>query len=310
MGALACQLAEAFEATKIPGWRCHREAVIFSKRLAARYGFRPAVDLLLEGPDQLRVAVELEVSRADPVANQVKFLLAHREGELGPCDALVSMFSPAIVRGRRCISSVFARHLRQDGVAAFQVSLLPHLDPPTIQRLNKAEGNLPAAVSPKTELARVISVVEPQGERVHRIHFAGDVADVIANVWTWNDEIVLPQNGGLWGQRRMQFFVHDPVGGEFAPAKFCAFIPAAKPGAAAPVAGTMTIGVYEGLGEKDPRFDGHRARTHLVKNLAFESITIAGSSHEPAFRRWAARHAAWVQLREPVGLLLPPPWFA
>src|SRR5581483_11612697 len=111
--------------------------------LAARYGFRSAADVLLEGLDQLRVAVELEVCRADPVANQVKFLLAHREGELGPNDALVSMFSPAVVRGRRCISSVFARHLRQDGVAAFQVSLLPHLDPPTIQKLNKAEGNLP-----------------------------------------------------------------------------------------------------------------------------------------------------------------------
>jgi hypothetical protein len=307
-------LAAVFEATKLSGWTCHGEAGLFSRRLAKRYGFKPAVDVLLEGPHGRRVAVEFEVSRADPVANQVKFLLAHQAGELGPEDVLVSMFSPAIARGRRCIAGVFARHLRGEGVAAFQVSLLPQLDPSDIQRLNQAVPEaLGAELLPvKKEIERVISVVEPKGEKEHRIHFAGDVTDVIANVWAWNDEIVDPAHGELWGnRRRIQFFVHDPVGGEFAPSKFCSFIPASKPGGPPlPPSGTMTIPIYASLGEKDPRFDGNRARNHLVDKLAFESFAVVGSALERTFERWSERHAARVGLREPVSILAPPPWFS
>lgn len=67
MGALALYLAERFEQHRRPSWTIGREQ---------RLDFDPRVDVLLEGPDGRRVAVEFEVSRADPVANQVKFLLA------------------------------------------------------------------------------------------------------------------------------------------------------------------------------------------------------------------------------------------
>ncbi len=293
------------------GWRCHREAPLFSVRLAARYGFRPAVDLLFEGPDGRLVVVELEISRADPVANQVKFLLAHRAGELPDGTALVGMFSPAIARGRRAISGAFARHLRHDGVAAFQVSLLPQLDPGRIRELNRPADALASVALPvRRELARVASVIEPRGEREHRIHFAGDVTDVVANVWTWNDEVDVPAGAELWGQRRIQYFVHDPRSGEFAPSKFAAFIPAVKPGGPPlPLVGTMTLAIYATLGERDPRFDGHRARKHLTRHLAFEELPVAGSAFASAFERWLERRDGQVAPREPATILTPPRWF-
>lgn len=47
-----------------------------------------------------RVWVELEVSRADPVANHVKFATAHLVSPMPAGDAFVSMVSRHVVRGR------------------------------------------------------------------------------------------------------------------------------------------------------------------------------------------------------------------
>jgi hypothetical protein len=44
--------------------------------------------------------VELEVSRADPVANHVKFATAHLVSPMPAGDAFVSMVSRHVVRGR------------------------------------------------------------------------------------------------------------------------------------------------------------------------------------------------------------------
>src|SRR5688572_15239916 len=109
MGHLARLLATQFAATPIPGWRCHPEERLLDPDLARRYGYTPQVDVMLHSTDGRRVAVELEISRADPVANQVKFLLAHRAPVGQPPYALVSMFSSHIKRGRRNIAGVFAR---------------------------------------------------------------------------------------------------------------------------------------------------------------------------------------------------------
>ena len=314
MGALARFLAVEFACLRSgEGWHCHAEAPLFSDRLAKRYGFRPAVDLLLVGPEGQRILVEFEISRADPVANQVKFLIAHRAGELQHGDTLVGMFSPAITRGRRCIAGVFARQLRGEGVPAFQLSLLPHLDAPTVKMLNQSSAEQLAREGPplQQELDRLLSVLEPRGQGKHRVHFAGDVTDVLANLWTWNDEIQNPALAECWGRRRIQYFVHDPLGGEFAPAKFCAFIPSATlAGSASPPSGVMTLATYCGLGEDDSRFDGHRAHKHLVEKLAFTMESACGSQVDVALRRWLERHGARVACLEPPYVLSPPRWFA
>jgi hypothetical protein len=163
------------------------------------------------------------------------------------------------------------------------------------------------------EIRRVFDVVEPRGEREHRIHFAGDVADVVRNIWRWNDEIAEPRWREAWGKRRTQFFVASARGEkrreiQFAPAKFSAFIPSMKLGGAPPPSG-MTIEVYLTLGEEDPRFDGHRARTHLAKRLVFEAVPLAESAAAVAFGRWLAAQREPIELREPVTILFPPSWF-
>jgi hypothetical protein len=308
MGWFAHYLAERLEAIRLPGWTSRREMLLLDAGVAARYGCSPRVDLLLSHQDGRRVAIELEIARADPVANQVKFLLAYRSPEcgFGPRDALVSMFSSHIARGRRNIAGAFARHLRADGVPAFQVSLLPQLDSDTIRRLNHdhryaARLSLPL----RGELDRVLSVVEPRGEYRHRIHFAGDVADVMANLWQWNDTI----RAAPWALRSIQFFVHDARSAQFAPAKFCAFIPSRLPDGPLPPP-TMTLDLYAQLDERDPRFDGNRARKHLVDKLAFRLDPLTASpSTARAFHNWLGLHRDYIRPRNPIYLLTPPRWY-
>jgi hypothetical protein len=153
---------------------------------------------------------------------------------------------------------------------------------------------------------RVVSVVEPAGERLHRIHFAGDVADVIENLWIWNEQVDGVRTA--WTRRPIQFFVFDQRGGLFAPSKFCAFVPARIAGGTRPPP-TMTLEVYATLGEKDPRFDGHVARRHLIKRLAFRDMGADDPEIVDAFKAWLRRYASRVSLRPPVRVLLPPPWY-
>jgi hypothetical protein len=312
MGKLAKHLAEQFAAIGLTGWHAEPEAALFSKDLERRYGFRPRVDVLFRKKDDSskRLFVELEVSRADPVANQVKFLLAREAHEVGPDDVLVSMFSTAIERGRRNVCGVFAGHLRASGVAAFQLSLLPWLEPDEVRRLNKSDA-APVErgkISVESELDRVSSVVEPRGDAGHRIHFAGDVSDVLANVWTWNGEIAGPA-AVHWGERHAQYFVHDPIAKQFAPSKFCAFLPAPRPNGAVAPPPTMTLALYATLGEEDPRFDGHRARKHLEQRLAFDCVSLEETDLIKEFGSWHDAHGERVSLKRPVSVLRPPAWY-
>lgn len=305
-GNLATYLKEQLAAAAPRGWEASIEARLLPDHLAARYGFSPHADLLFRKADGTRVAVELEISRADPVANQAKFLVAADAGALEPRDTLVSMMSPHVARGRRNVASAFTRYLRSAGIRAFQISLLPSLEPGEVARLNHcsaadiAEAHLPV----RDENARLVSVIEPRGEREHRIHFAGDVADVVANVWSWNDG--LRAAGSEWGRRQVQFFVFDGCSGLFAPSKFCAFVPAALAEDRPPP--MMTLQVYALLGEQDPRFDGHVARRHLLKRLAFHETALHGPM-EQRFWGWMASAGPYIHPRQPVRILLPPSWY-
>lgn len=312
MGELAAARAREFQERCPADWTCAREVPILDEHLACRYGFQPRADVVFTGARGRRIVVELEISRADPVANQVKFLIARNAGALRPDDVLVSMFSSHIARGRRNISAAFARHLRTEGTAAFQLSLLPDVLPGSIKAANDdaATSRRTAHAAARREIDRIWSIHEALGEREHRIHFAGDVADVVANVWAWNDEIVGP-SAESWGERTIQFFVYDPVSRLFAPSKFCAFVPVARPaGPAAPP--TMTLAVYASLGEQDPRFDGNRARRHLANRLAFELISLdqgAPAELRAAFEDWRRMHARRITIRGVPGVLQPPKWY-
>ena len=309
MGALARYLATHFERHPPYAWKATREARLLDGPIARRLAFDPRVDVLLVGPRGRKVAVEFEVSRADPVANQVKFLLARDQGALQPDDLIVSMVSSHVAPGRRAIAAAFTRHMRTQGIAAFQVSLLPFQDPGAVHRLNPlAPAEFEARGLPlDDEVARVGELLEARGEAgEHRIHFAGDVTDVLANLWAFNDSFAGGAHAG-WRKRPVQYFVCDPGSGLFAPSKFCAFVPApGRDGAASPP--TMTLAVYASLGERDPRFDGHVARRHLARRLAFEHLALDGSSHVEAFSRWHATHVEGISLRSPVTLLVPPRW--
>lgn len=310
MGALARYLAEQFERHERAGWTAKREQPLFSASIAGRLGFDPCVDMLFEGSEGRRVAVEFEVSRADPVANQVKFILALDEGALRADDVIVSMVSSHVVRGRRAVAAAFSRHLRAKGVCAFQTSLLPFEKPDVVRTLNQSpvETLGDRALPVREEIERVFSIVEPRGESAHhRIHFAGDVTDVVANLWAFNDRL-RADGPAHWRRRRVQFFVADPVSQLFAPSKFCAFLPSARPGGT-PSPPTMTFAVYASLGEQDPRFDGNVARRHLERRLAFRSVALDASDLGGAFAQWHATVAEHVELRPPVHLLLPPVWY-
>ena len=68
-------------------------------------------------------------ARPDPVANQVKFLVAADAGAVGPNDILLCMLSPDIRAGKRNLTAAFARHLRTLGLTALTLSLLPRSSP-------------------------------------------------------------------------------------------------------------------------------------------------------------------------------------
>lgn len=294
----------------MPGWTCRREATIFSPRIARRFKFRPRVDLLLSRSDDHHVVLELEVSRADPVANLVKFLIARRAGELSDRHAFVTMLSPAIKRGRRCIAAAFAGELRRDGITAFAVSLLPRVRPEVVAQLNEqdderlAVANLPI----QDEVTRLLAVLNPEVEGDHRIHFAGDVTEVVANVWRWNDDMRRPETARLWRTRDVQYFVFDPIAREFAPAKFCAYVPTARIGGI-PAPETMTIEIYTKLPNGEASFDGNKAHTHLVQHLAFDLVPLKDGPVADLFAAWAKEHEGSIRPGKDVSILIPPAWF-
>ncbi len=309
-GQLARHLAQRLRHHLPPEWKAKTECGLFSERDAARLGFQAQADVLLTAPDGQRIAIEFEISRADPVANHAKFVVAYSNGALGPRDTFVSMVSSHVTRGRRQLAASFTRYMRATGLPAFQVALLPTIGPEDVKRLNHARVHqLQEATLPiQGELDRVLAVTEPRGIREHRIHFAGDAADVLSNCWAWNDEMA-GSNASLWNRRAVQFFVADPVTKQFAPSKFCAYLPSRKVDGPMPPP-TMTLKVYSSLGEQDPRFDGNRARRHLVDQLGFREDSQLRGPLAGAWAVWQAAMKTRLILRGPVTWLLPPPWWS
>jgi hypothetical protein len=73
----------------------------------------------------------------------------------------------------------------------------------------------------------------------------------------------------------------------------------------------MTTGLYATLDGTDSRFDGHKARLHLTRRLAFEERRADASPQlAAAFARWLAPLPPAVRVhRDGPVFLLPPPWW-
>ena len=316
MGALTGYLQERFRAGCPPGWECQSETRLLTRELASLLGYSPRADVVLtEGTGGRRLWIEFEVSRADPVANHAKFAAAHLFQPQAPNDVFVSMVSRHVDRGRRNLAANTIQLMRHVGMQAIQTVLFPALTGLEVQRWNQMGKDDLRRLDPdvQPEIERVFAVTTPQAEAGdHRIYLAGEVVDVLLNARQWNDEVATPSGRRQWGRRRVQYFVAVPYSGEFAPCKFCAFLPIPSPQAAGQLPGTsrMTLPLYVQLDESEPRFDGNVAQRHLTKRLGMVSKTTADDPRlATEFKRWLKSVGGLITVhsRGPVFLVPPHP---
>ena len=148
----------------------------------------------------------------------------------------------------------------------------------------------------------------PQADLVLTHDDGRRIWDVLLNLRRWERDLAEPSTQALWGRRTVTYFVAEPRSGRFAPSKFCTFVDvtAQTPDVA------MTVARYVTLDGQAPRFDGHRARMHLTRHLAFVERPLSEvTALQPAFNRWLRVHQDAITLhpRGPI-LLLPPPWYS
>ncbi|HEX2988562.1 MAG TPA: hypothetical protein VHS06_10380 [Chloroflexota bacterium] len=318
--SLTSYLQHEFARLSPPDWHCSREVSLLAPDLADLLGYAPRADVLLEQLDGTsRLWIEFEVSRADPVANHAKFATAPLFQPRSRGDAFISMVSPHVARGRRNLAANTIQVMRQIGMNAFQTVLFPHMSGLEVQRLNHLSRDSLTEERPEVEpeFERALAVSQPiLTQDDCRLHFAGDITEVMLNLRQWNDEILTTRGAQQWGRRTVTYFVHNPVKRYFAPSKFCAYVPVplfldgitSRPGGI----GAMTLGVYANLDRATKIFDGTRARTHLTKRLGLLECTPMDHPEIAfSFELWLSKHndAITVSPSGPV-FLVPPSWFA
>lgn len=321
MPSLARHLQEQFTACCPDGWICEAEGRIVARETETLLGFAPQADLvLLEATSGRRISVELEISRADPVANHAKFAAAHLREPFPANHTFVSMMSRHIAPGRRNLGAQMIGVLRALGMRAFQTVLLPNMDGDRIMELNHAstarvqEEALPV----EGEIQRVLQVALALGtsrDGEDELHFAANSTEVLTNVRSWNLELERSRSGGTWKRRRCRYFVHDPVTNRFAPSKFAAYVCLPSLLQSAPPIGRLLTGMnlarYQKIDQDESIFDGNRAWNHLVKHLAFSKQPVGECSQREtldAFWRWIRQRDDAVQVADDPILLEPPSW--
>jgi hypothetical protein len=321
MGNLASFLQSEFPKHLPTGWSCLPEVHILSPDLRELLGYSSKVDILLEREcDHKRLWIEFEVSRADPVANHVKFATAHLFQPQKESDVFISMISSHVTRGRRNLASNTISLMREVGMSAFQTVLLPYLPPSEVKRINHLEREFIAQepLDIAAEISRAMIVSEAViDEPDKRLYFASDLLDVFLNLRRWNAEISSDSLAmEKWGKRTIKYFVFDSFSCEFAPSKFCAYL-----GETRKLEGesrsyfshrfVMTIDFYVTLDGVYSRFDGHRAKSHLTQGLGMESVEFSESgSLSTFFEQWLKKrsHVIRVHPKGPI-FLVSPEWF-
>ncbi|MCU0935458.1 MAG: hypothetical protein MUF66_05150 [Gammaproteobacteria bacterium] len=314
-------LQQEFVRQRPRGWLARPEVRVVSRDLERVVGYGPRADILLEREDGTRrIWIELEVSRADPVANHAKFATSHLFEPQRPSDAFLSMVSPHVALGRQNLAANTVALMRRVGMAAFQTVLVPQLSAAEVKVLNHARESDSALrrldVAP--EIERALAVTSPVfNEGGYAVHFAGNLLEVMLNVRQWNRDLASPEGARRWRRRTVTYFVSGPRSGTFAPSKFCAYVAIPKAsgagdsGPAPSLTLGMTVDAYERIEHGESRFDGGKAWRHLVERLGMSVRPLAElpALHD-AFAQWLAglRDAITVHPDGP-SVLLPPPWF-
>jgi hypothetical protein len=264
-----------------------------TRELEAILGYAPRADVLLtEREAGRRLWIEFEISRADPVANHAKFATGHLFQPQGPKDFFVSMVSRHVERGRRNLAANAIHLMRHVGMQAVQTALFPSLNGVEVQRLNQLGKDELRRIGPdvQPEIERVFAVTTSQGGTgEHHIFLAGEVVDALLNARAWNREVATPAGRALWGRRRVKYFVAVPYLAEFAPCKFCAFLPIRreKPSTGSSDTFRMTLQLYVQLDESETRFDGNVAQRHLTNRLGMAARTPADDPQTAElFQQW------------------------
>ncbi|MBP1464929.1 hypothetical protein EYB53_004320 [Candidatus Chloroploca sp. M-50] len=314
MGFLAEYLQTMFKQQCPIGWTCHTEQRLLSETFERRMGYSSRVDVLFRHNDgRHAVWVEFEVSRADPVANHAKFLVAHARNSQLHHDTFISMVSPHVAYGRSHLAANMIFLMRKMGVQSFQTTLLPQFTAAQIKQLNALSIDLIQAypdLYPDREVERVFTLIAPVvAMDQRRLHFVGNMLEVMLNIQTWNEQIHHVDAQAVWGKRTVLYFVYDPLTRTFAPSKFCGYLVLAADTES--IHSGMTIPVYVDLDRNAPSFDGFRARTHLQKHLGM--LLISNDDHPTIIRDFEQWHQGCheqitVHPRGP-NILVPPVWF-
>lgn len=276
------------------GWIASREVGVISPSESRMLGYQPKADLMLQNRStHQRVWIELEISRADPAANQMKFGSAHLLNPLPGGDAFVSLISRHIATGRSNLAAHATWLLRANGMRAFQMPLLPELDALTIKRLNQGEVSLDHLPTP--DLVEILLATEPvgnsEGSGIYRVT---NRLEVVLNIHQWNKDMAREDNRAAWGRRRVRYFVHDPHSGLFAPSKFAAYTRIPKSPSAdepLPYNPAMTVRAYSKIPHDTPIFDGRKA-WQKISSLGFQ-VTKAQDcpmAIQKQFRSWLVLH--------------------
>ncbi|MEX1118690.1 MAG: hypothetical protein WEB60_07835 [Terrimicrobiaceae bacterium] len=318
MSHLARHLQQAFRESCPTGWTCESEVGVVSKEIAEWLGYAPQADIVLsQAKSGKRIWIELEISRADPVANHAKFATAHLVSPMPPSDAFVSMVSRHVSRGRGNLAAHTVGLMRAVGIRAFQTPLFPEIDGPTVKLLNHMpmESLRAEALPNHREIDRAVSVATSLGAACGQdIHFVANPIEVAFNIYRWNTEMADPENREIWRRRPVRYFVHDPRTGTFAPSKFAAYLllPQSRPASVTPYSLTgMSVKAYTAIDQDHPLFDGNRAWRHLHHRLGMDMHPLSELTPETrtTFSRWADGHTNVVAIdnKGPV-ILSPKPW--
>jgi hypothetical protein len=306
--SLTTFLQKKFKENCPPGWIAYSEFGLLSPELAQILGYAPRVDVVLENKSSAtRYWIEFEISRADPVANHAKFATGHLFAPQAENDIFVSMMSPAIARGRHNLAANTIFLMRRIGMKAFQTLLLPQISPERIKHLNYTQSiDELDSINIFLEIERIFDVTkEIKTMSGHKIFFTANYAEVMLNVRSWNKEIKTEEGKALWGKRRISYFVFDPASKNFAPAKFCAFLPTD------PEKIGMSLALYCELDETETRFDGNIAQRHLIQTLGMADCTVGESAELDAhFQAWFERHQDAIGLSPNSILIIPPKWYS
>ena len=277
MGALTLYLQREFLRLCPEGWTGCVEKKLLSDEMESFLGYGPRVDLVLEKSDGTeRLWIEFEVSRADPVANHAKFATSHLFLPQPETDVFVSMVSPHVAHGRRNLAANTVFLMRNIGMNAFQTVLLPRVEGREIKRMNHLDQERITAekLDVQAEIDRAFAVSACRfSTGDSKIHYVGDILEVMLNIHSWNEGICTEDGQTKWGKRTVAYFAYDPRTKSFAPAKFGAYTivvlrtKTAVPGLHPMSYSKMTLDDYVRIDSSTGIFDGNKAWTHLARNL-------------------------------------------